>query len=139
MLEEFKKFAVRGNVIDMAIGIMIGTAFNRIVSSLVEDIIMPPLGLLIGGVKFADYKVLLRPEFTDIAGKVISPPLFLNYGSFIGALFNFLIIAFSMFVAVKMINTFKERLKKQEEVKPSSAPQDIILLTQIRDLLANKK
>jgi large conductance mechanosensitive channel len=128
VIKEFKEFAMRGNVIDLAIGIVIGAAFGKIVTSLVADIIMPPLGLLIGGVNFTDLKVVLK------AAVDANPAVTLNYGNFLQVIFDFLIVAFAIFLLVKGINRFK----KKEEAKPAApaAPSnEEKLLMEIRDLL----
>ncbi|MCX6260408.1 MAG: large-conductance mechanosensitive channel protein MscL [Bacteroidia bacterium] len=127
-LDEFKKFAVKGNMIDMAVGIIIGAAFGKIVSSLVNDIIMPPIGLLLGGVNFTDLKVVMKAA-TDTV-----PAVTWNYGSFIQVAIDFLIVAFVVFMLIKGINA----LKKKEEAAPAAPPaptKDQELLTEIRDLL----
>jgi large conductance mechanosensitive channel len=127
-LDEFKKFAVKGNMIDMAVGIIIGAAFGKIVSSLVNDIIMPPIGLLLGGVNFTDLKVVMKAA-TDTV-----PAVTWNYGSFIQVAIDFLIVAFVVFMLIKGINA----LKKKEEAAPAAPPaptKDQVLLTEIRDLL----
>ena len=128
-LKEFKTFAMRGNVVDMAVGIIIGGAFGKIVSSLVSDIIMPPIGLLIGGVKFESLKIVLKHAHTDAVS--------INYGNFINTALDFLIIAFSIFLFVKLINS----MKRKEETKPTPPPapsKEEQLLTEIRDLLKGK-
>jgi len=128
MVKEFKEFIMRGNVMDLAVGIVIGAAFWKIVSSLVADIIMPPLGLLIGGVNFTDLKVQLGSPLSG------GEPVTLNYGNFIQTLFDFLIVAFAIFLVVKAVN----RMKRKQEVAPAAPPvpaQEVILLTEIRDLL----
>lgn len=128
VLKEFKDFAMRGNVIDMAVGIVIGAAFGKIVASLVNDVIMPPLGLLIGGVNFTDLKIVMK----EAVGK--DPAVTLNYGSFIQVIFDFAIVAFAIFMLIKGINRFK----KKEEVKKATPPVPTTeerLLTEIRDLL----
>jgi large conductance mechanosensitive channel len=133
ILQEFKQFAIKGNVTDMAIGIIIGAAFGKIVSSLVNDIIMPPLGLLIGGVDFTDLKLILKEAVIDPAGNTVNA-VTLNYGSFIQTAFDFLIVAFAIFLVIKAMNN----LKKKEEIAPSVPPaptKEEILLTEIRDLL----
>jgi len=127
-LDEFKKFAIKGNMVDMAVGIIIGAAFGKIVASLVNDIIMPPIGLLLGGVNFADLKVVMKAA-TDTA-----PAVTWNYGSFIQVLIDFLILAFVIFMLIKAINA----AKKKEEAAPAAPPaptKDQVLLTEIRDLL----
>ena len=131
MLKEFKNFAIKGNLIDMAIGIIIGAALGKIVASLVADVIMPPLGLLIGGVNFTELSIVLK----DAVGE--TPAVTLNYGNFIQVVFDFLIVAFTIFMVVKGIN----KLKKKEEAKPAAPAEptkEEILLTEIRDLLKNK-
>ena len=131
IIKEFKAFAMRGNVIDMAIGIIIGGAFGKIVSSLVNDILMPPLGYLIGGVNFRELSVIIKEAVGD------KPAVTLNYGNFIQVVIDFLIIAFVIFMMVKLMNAAK---KKQEEkpVAPPEPTRDQELLTEIRDLLKNK-
>lgn len=131
MLKEFKKFAMRGNVVDLAVGVIIGGAFGKIVSSLVNDVVMPLLGLIVGGVNFTDLKLPLK-EATEG-----SEAIFLNYGQFIQSIFDFLIIAFSIFLFIKALNSFK----KKEEDKPAPPPaptKEELLLTEIRDLLKEK-
>lgn len=133
IVKEFKEFAMRGNVIDLAIGIIIGGAFGKIVSSLVSDILMPPLGLLIGGVNFTDLKITIKQA--DLLQ--MSPPVTINYGNFIQVVFDFLIIAFAIFMLVKAIN----RMKKKEEVASAEPPKpsnEEVLLSEIRDLLKNR-
>lgn len=125
MLKEFREFAMKGNVIDLAVGVIIGAAFGKIVDSLVKDVIMPPIGLLLGGVDFSDKMVVLK------AATATNPAVTLNYGLFINAIISFLIIAFSIFIIIKQMNRFK----KKEEGKPSATPEDIMLLREIRDSL----
>jgi len=127
-LDEFRQFAVKGNMVDMAIGIIIGAAFGKIVASLVSDLLMPPIGLLLGGVNFTDLKVVMR------AATETAPAVTWNYGSFIQVLIDFLIIALVVFMLVKAINA----AKKKEEAAPAAPPapsKDQELLTEIRDLL----
>ena len=128
MVKEFKEFIMRGNVIDLAVGIVIGAAFGKIVSSLVADIIMPPLGLLIGGVNFTDLKVVLGPPLSG------GEPVTLNYGNFIQVLFDFVIVAFAIFLVVKMVNRLKRKQAEAPDVPPAPT-KDQVLLTEIRDLL----
>ena len=133
LLQEFKQFAVKGNMIDMAVGIIIGGAFGKIVSSLVNDVLMPPLGLLIGGVDFTDLKATLKQASINELGDAV-PAVTLNYGTFIQTAIDFLIIAIVVFMMIKAINS----LKKKEEVAPTAPPaltKDQTLLTEIRDLL----
>ncbi len=131
MMSEFKKFAMRGNVVDMAVGIVIGAAFGKIVSSFVNDVLMPPIGLLLGGVDFKDLAIVLKAATEDVAAVT------LNYGSFIQTVLDFLIIAFAIFMVVRAMNS----LKKKEEAAPAAPPKpsaEVELLTEIRDALKNK-
>lgn len=135
-LEEFKAFAVKGNAVDMAVGVIIGGAFGKIVSSIVDDIIMPPIGWLIGGVNFSDLKVTL-PSVV-IPGVEQMKPATINYGNFIQTLIDFIIIAFCVFLLVKGLNALSK--KKNEEPKPAPEPSnEEKLLTEIRDLLKEEK
>lgn len=128
-IKEFKEFAMKGNVVDMAVGVVIGAAFGKIVSSLVGDVIMPVMGILTGGVNFSHLNIVLK-EAVDK-----TPAVTLNYGSFIQTVFDFLIIAFAIFIAIKAINKIRKQSDKKEEEKPATPSQDIVLLTEIRDLL----
>ncbi|MBN2814874.1 MAG: large-conductance mechanosensitive channel protein MscL [Bacteroidales bacterium] len=133
MVQEFKQFAVKGNMVDMAVGIIIGGAFGKIVSSLVNDVIMPPLGLLLGGVNFTDLKLNLKAASVDEAGNAIEA-VTLNYGTFIQTFIDFLIIAFAIFIMIRAMNN----LKKKEEAAPAAPPEPTTqekLLTEIRDAL----
>jgi len=128
MMSEFKSFAMRGNVVDMAVGIVIGGAFGKIVSSFVNDVLMPPIGMLMGGVDFSDLAVTLQEASGDVAAVT------LNYGSFIQTVIDFLIIAFAIFMVVKAMNN----MKKKEEAAPAAPPKpsaEEVLLTEIRDAL----
>ena len=134
MLDEFKAFAMRGNVMDMAVGIIIGGAFGKIISSVVSDIIMPPIGLVMGGVNFTDLKLNMKAAEVNALGVVTKPAVTLNYGNFLQATVDFLIIAFAIFMIVKGMNA----MKKKEVEKPSAPPApsaEVVLLTQIRDAL----
>ena len=138
MLKEFKDFAMKGNVIDLAVGIIIGAAFGKIVSSVVNDVIMPPIGLMVGGINFTDIKIIMKDAITDPAtGKVIKEAVTLKIGSFLQTLVDFTIVAFSVFLMVKGLN----RLSKKKEAEaappppPPTATKDQELLTEIRDLL----
>lgn len=134
IMKEFKEFAMRGNVVDLAVGIIIGGAFGKIVSSLVTDVIMPPIGLMVGGVKFTELKFVLKDAVVNAAGKVTSEAVTLNIGNFIQVIFDFLIVAFAVFLLIKALN----RLQKKKEVAPVAPPaptKEEILLTEIRDLL----
>lgn len=129
MLKEFKEFALKGNVVDLAVGVIIGGAFGKIVTSLVNDIIMPILGILIGGVNFTDLKFVITPANGEIAEVAIL------YGAFIQSVFDFIVIAFSIFLVIKLIVSAKKK-KEEEVVEEVKAPeQDIVLLEDIRDLL----
>lgn len=134
MLQEFKAFAMRGNVMDMAIGIVIGAAFGKIVTALVEDVIMPPIGWITGGIDFSSLKWVIRAaDDSDPAHKVAEVAI--SYGIFINTVITFLIIAFSIFLVIKAMN----RLQKKEEAAPAPPPADVALLTEIRDLLKERK
>lgn len=134
-LQEFKEFAMRGNVIDLAVGVIIGAAFNKIVSSLVADIVMPPLGLLLGGVDFKDFAWTLKDAVGD------APAVVLNYGMFIQNIFDFIIVAFSIFLAIRVMNKLREKqdaavAEAVAEVVAEPAPtKEEVLLGEIRDLL----
>ena len=140
-LADFKAFAMRGNVIDMAVGVIIGGAFGKIVSSLVNDIIMPLIGIVVGGVNFTDLKWVITPASVDEAGNEIAEST-LNYGTFIQSTIDFLIIAFSIFVMGRVITKITTRKKAEEEAAPAPAPEpsnEEKLLAEIRDLLKEKK
>ena len=128
LVDEFKAFAMKGNVVDMAVGIIIGVAFGKIITSVVSDIIMPPVGLLVGGVNFTDLKIVMKAAVGE------TPAVTLNYGNFLQAVFDFLIVAFAVFMMIKAMNA----AKKKPEVTPAAPPpptKEEILLTEIRDLL----
>jgi large conductance mechanosensitive channel len=134
MLQEFKAFAMRGNVVDMAVGIVIGAAFGKIVSTLVGNVIMPVVGLISGGVDFSDKKIVLKHEVLDALGKVKVPEVAISYGVFVNTVIDFLIVAFALFMVIKAMNS----LQRKEAVKPAVPPaptQDQVLLAEIRDLL----
>lgn len=138
-LQEFKTFAMKGNVMDMAVGIIIGGAFGKIVSSLVSDIIMPPIGLLVGGVNFTKLSLVLKPATIDATGKQIDA-VSINYGNFLQTTLDFLIIAFSIFLMIKAINSLHR--KQEEPITPPAPPaptKEETLLTEIRDILKNQK
>jgi len=134
MMKEFKEFAMRGSVVDLAVGVVIGAAFGKIVSSMVADLIMPIIGLLVGGMDFSDLALTLKPAVGD------QPAVLFAYGSFVQAVFNFVIIAFAIFAVVRGIN----RMKRKEEAKPSAPPTppepsaEQKLLVEIRDLLKQR-
>ena len=132
IIQEFKAFAMRGNVIDMAVGIIIGAAFGKVVSSFVANVVMPPLGLLIGGVDFADLAIVLKEAEGELAAVT------LGYGAFIQSIVDFLIIAAAIFIAIKVMNSLK---RKEEEAPPAAPPapsNEEVLLTEIRDLLKQR-
>ncbi len=128
LIDEFKAFALQGNVADMAVGIIIGAAFGRIVGSMVNDIIMPPIGLLVGGVNFTDLKFVMKAATESM------PAVTLNYGNFLQVCFDFLIVAFAIFLVIKAIIAAKKK-QKEEAVAPPDISKEAILLTEIRDLL----
>ena len=136
MFREFREFAVRGNVVDMAVGIIIGAAFGKIVESLVKDVIMPPIGLLLGKVDFSNLFVVLKagvqagPYFTVDAAQKAGAVTF-NYGVFLNTVISFVIVAFAVFLLVRAIN----EIRRREEEKPAAPPEEIILLREIRDSL----
>lgn len=133
ILSEFRQFAMKGNVVDLAVGIIIGAAFGKIVTSVVNDVIMPPIGLAIGGVDFTDLKAVLKPAGVDATGQLVEA-VTINYGVFLQNVFDFLIVAFAVFMLIKGIN----KLKRKEEVIPAAPPEPTRqekLLGEIRDLL----
>ena len=133
MMTEFREFAMRGNVIDLAVGVVIGGAFGKIVSALVDKVIMPPIGLLIGGVDFSKLAVTLKAATVDAAGKEV-PAVVLAYGDFINAVIQFIIVAFAIFMVVKVIN----RLHRKPAEAPAAPPEpteEVLLLRDIRDSL----
>ncbi|UBR46455.1 large-conductance mechanosensitive channel protein MscL [Aeromonas veronii] len=132
LIQEFKAFAARGNVIDMAVGIIIGAAFGKIVSSFVGDVIMPPIGLILGGVDFSDLAVTLK------AAEGTTPAVVIAYGKFIQTIIDFLIISFAIFMGLKAINTLKKK-QEEEATAPAGPTKDQELLTEIRDLLKSQQ
>lgn len=136
-VKEFKEFAMKGNVLDMAVGIIIGGAFGKIVSSAVSDIIMPPLGLVLGKVDFKDLAWVLQPEVKDTAGKVTQALVSINYGAFIQTTIDFILIAFAIFMVIKAMNSLKRKEEAKVDVPaaPVAVPEDVKLLAEIRDLL----
>lgn len=131
MMKEFKEFAVKGNVVDMAVGIIIGAAFGQIVTALVSGVIMPPIGVLLGGVDFSDLAIVIKEAVGD------APAVVISYGAFIQTVIDFTIIAFAIFMVIKGINRMK---KKEEEApkEPAAPSAEIVLLTEIRDSLKSK-
>ena len=138
MLKEFKEFAMRGNVIDLAVGVIIGAAFGKIVTSLVNDIIMPPIGVLLGGVDFTEMFLNLSDgDYASLAAAKEAGAATINYGVFVNTVINFLIVAFAIFMVIKQMN----KLKKKEEAAPEAPkapPREEVLLEEIRDLLKTK-
>ncbi len=132
MMKEFKEFAVKGNVVDMAVGIIIGAAFGKIVSSFVGDVIMPPIGVLLGGVDFSNLAITIKEGAGDV------PAVIIGYGKFIQTVIDFVIIAFAIFAGVKAINTLKRKEEESPKAPPEPPAQEV-LLSEIRDLLKNKK
>jgi large conductance mechanosensitive channel len=128
LLDEFKKFAMRGNVVDLAVGVVIGAAFGKIVTSFVNDVLMPPIGLLVGGVDFTGLAVTLKAAEGD------APAVLWRYGAFIQTIIDFAIIAFAIFLVIKAMN----RLQKKEEAAPAPPPAEVVLLTEIRDVLKSR-
>ena len=130
MMSEFREFAVRGNVVDLAVGVVIGAAFGKIVTALVDGIVMPLVGLATGGVDFSERALVLKAATVDAAGTEV-PAVLLKYGAFIQTIVDFAIVAFVIFLVVKAIN----RMKRKEEAAPAAPSQEIVLLTEIRDAL----
>jgi large conductance mechanosensitive channel len=132
MITEFREFAMRGNVIDLAVGVVIGAAFGRIVTALVDNVIMPPIGLFTGGVDFSDIVWTLREATVDAAGEEV-PAVVIGIGEFVNTLVQFVIVAFAIFLLVKAINRMHRKPKVEEA--PAAPPEDIVLLREIRDAL----
>ena len=131
MMKEFKTFAMRGNVVDMAVGIIIGAAFGKIVTSIVNDVIMPPIGMLLGGIDFSSFMFTLKEAFGD------APAVVIKYGAFINTVVDFLIVAFAIFLVIKGINSMKKKEEEQPAAPPKPSNQEV-LLTEIRDLLKSR-
>ncbi len=138
LVDEFKAFAMRGNVVDMAVGIIIGGAFGKIISSVVADVIMPPIGLLMGGVSFTDLKIIMKDPVMDAAGKITKQAVSINYGNFIQTTVDFLIIAFAIFMMIKAMNSLKKKDEAPVEAPAPPPSNEEVLLSEIRDLLKNK-
>ncbi len=132
MFKEFKEFAMRGSVVDLAIGVIIGAAFGKIVTSLVNDVIMPPIGMLVDGVDFSSLSIVLKPETVTQTGDIVAS-VTLNYGSFINTIISFIIVAIAVFALVKAMNSLQKKEEKKIEKKKS--PTEVELLTEIRDSL----
>jgi large conductance mechanosensitive channel len=133
ILKEFREFAVKGNVVDLAVGLIIGAAFGKIVNSLVADVIMPPIGLLLGGADFSSLAVVLKAASVDAAGKAV-PAVLLRYGTFINTIIEFVIVAFAVFLIVKAMNAAR-REEAAAPAPPPAPPREEVLLAEIRDLL----
>jgi len=139
ILKEFKDFALKGNVMDLAIGIIIGAAFGKIVSSLVADVIMPPIGLLVGGINFSDIKITLHDAVINPeTGKILKEAVYLKIGVFVQTLFDFLMVAFAIFLMIKALNRINRKIV-EAPIKPAPPTKDQVLLTEIRDLLKEKE
>jgi large conductance mechanosensitive channel len=137
MISEFKAFAMKGNVVDMAVGVIIGGAFGKIVASMVSDVMMPVIGMLTGGVSFSDKKVVLKAAVMDGA-TVVTPESALTYGAFIDAIINFVIIAFCLFMVIKALNAAKKKEAAAPAPAPAAPPRQELLLEEIRDLLKKR-
>lgn len=134
LVKEFRDFAVKGNAVDMAVGLILGAAFGKVVTSLVEKVMMPPLGMLTGGVDFSDKKLVLQTA--DAATK--RAEVAVSYGDLINALIGFVIVAFALFLIIKVMNTARAKFEKQEAAAPAAPAADVVLLTEIRDLLKKR-
>jgi len=138
MIKEFREFAFKGNMIDMAVGIIIGAAFGGVVKSLVDKVMMPPLGLLLGGLDFTDFKFVLKKAVVE-NGDIVKPAVELGYGEFISVLINFLIVAFAVFLLIKAINTARKRFEAEQPAPAPAGPTQEQLLAEIRDLLKSQR
>lgn len=138
IIKEFKEFAIKGNMFDMAIGIIIGVAFNKIVSSLVNDIILPSFSLVIGNVNFQNLNIVLQKEIIDNTGNIIQELVAIKYGNFIQVIFDFFIIAIIVFMVIKLLNRLRRKAENEKDTTVST-PRDIELLSEIRDLLKEKQ
>jgi large conductance mechanosensitive channel len=136
ILQEFKEFAMKGNVADMAIGIIIGSAFGKIVASFVNDVLMPPLGLLLGGVDFTDLRITMKQAAVDAAGNDVAA-VTINYGTFIQTAIDFLIVAWAVFMVIKLLNNLKKK-KEEAPAAPPAPSKEETLLSEIRDILKSK-
>ena len=134
---EFKEFAMRGSVVDLAVGVVIGAAFGNIVTAFVDKVIMPPIGLMIGGVDFAEWVITLREAAVDAAGEEI-PAVVIGIGEFLNSVIQFVIIAFAIFLVIKGINRLNRKQEAEEEAAPEEPSEDVILLREIRDSLKSR-
>lgn len=140
MMNEFKQFAMRGNVVDLAVGVIIGGAFGRIVDSLVQDVIMPPIGRLFGGLDFANYYIPLNGQLTGMAlAEAKKAGAVIAYGNFLTILLNFIILAFIIFQMVRLMNRLRQRVLPADEANAPATPEDVVLLREIRDALLHKR
>jgi len=138
IIKEFKQFAIKGNVLDMAIGIIIGGAFGKLVTSMLNDILMPPLGLLIGGTDFTDLKVTIKEKVVDASGKA-TDAVSINYGNFVQTIIDFLLVAIAVFIIIKLMNRIREKMEASPAPAPPAEPtKEEKLLTEIRDILKEK-
>jgi large conductance mechanosensitive channel len=137
MVKEFKEFIARGNVVDLAVGVIIGAAFGAIVSSLVADIIMPPIGYFLSGIDFSSLKIQITPDVMDATGKVTKAGVAIAYGNFVNKVINFLIVAFVIFLVVKGVNSLKRKEAEAPSVPPAPSAEEK-LLAEIRDILAKR-
>ena len=136
LIQEFKEFAVKGSALDLAVGVVLGAAFGKIVGSLVDDLIMPPIGLALGGMDLANYFVTLGPgEYKTLAEAKAAGAATLNYGNFLQAIVYFVIVAFALFLMIRVINRFR---RKQEEAPPAAPAEEVLLLREIRDSLQTR-
>lgn len=138
IFQEFKEFAIKGNIIDLAVAVIIGGSFGKIVSSLVNDIIMPFFGFIMGGVKFTNLKLVMKDAISDADGTIIKEAITLNYGNFIQNTVDFLVIAWSIFLMIKILNKIRKKQEKEETTKENKASKEELLLTEIRDLLKKR-
>ena len=136
-IREFREFAMRGNVIDLAVGVVIGAAFGKIITSLVNDVVMPVIGKVLGGVNFAELAVVLTPAQMGADGKEVTAAVLLRYGAFVQSMIDFALIALAVFMAIKVINRLQR--KKEEPPAPAAPAEDIVLLTEIRDALRSRQ
>lgn len=134
---EFKEFAMRGSVVDLAVGVVIGAAFGNIVTAFVDKVIMPPIGLLVGGVDFSDWAITLREAAVDAAGEEI-PAVVIGIGEFLNSVIQFVIIAFAIFLVIKGINRLNRKQETEEEAAPEEPSEDVLLLREIRDSLKSR-
>ena len=141
MLGEFREFALKGNVVDLAVGIIIGAAFTTIVTSLVDDVLMPPLGVLLGGIDFSDKYIQLTGRdqiYPSLVAARNAGAAVIAYGNFVNAVIKFVIVAFALFLIVKQMNNLKRLTERKAEAKPAAVPEDVKLLAEIRDILKDR-